>query len=280
MSCTSTSRCTAAWRHRPAPECRAACASFDHVLHRHQRAEHVGHVGDRNHLGARRQQLLEFVDEEIALVVDRRPFDHRAVALAQEMPRHDVGMVLHDREHDLVARLDPLARERVGDEIDRLGGVAGEDDLFGARRIEERPHLLARALVAFGRGIGEIMQAAMHVGIFRRVGLLDAVEHRLRLLRRRGVVEIDQRLAIDLHAEDREILADAVDVVGAVAHRRMQTSDMRSAPARSEPGHDLLHQRVAQARHARCPRSPRRRRPAPAAPRPRSRECRAPSGRT
>ena len=56
--------------------------------------------------------------------------------------------------------------ERIGDEVDRLGGVAGEDDLLGARRVEERPHLLARALVAFGRGIGEIMQAAMHVGVF------------------------------------------------------------------------------------------------------------------
>ena len=61
----------------------------------------------------------------------------------------------------------------------------------------------------------------MHVGIFRRIGLLDAVEHGLGLLRRRRVVEINQRLAIDLHGEDREILADAVDVIGAVAHRRM-----------------------------------------------------------
>ena len=204
-------------QHRDA----ARLAELHHVLHRHQGAEHVGHVGDRHHLGARRQKLLELVDEEIALLVHRRPLDHRAMALAQEMPRHDVGMVLHDREHDLVAGLDALAPERIGDEVDRLGGVAGEDDLLGPRRVEERPHLLARALVAFGRRIGEVMQAAMHVGVFRRIGLLDAVEHRLRLLRRRGVVEIDQRLAIDLHGEDREILADAIDVVGAVADRRM-----------------------------------------------------------
>ena len=79
-------------------------------------------------------QLLEFVDEEMALVVDRRPFDHRALALAQKMPGHDVGVVLHDRENDLVAFLDALAAERIGDEIDRLGGVAGEDDLFLAAR--------------------------------------------------------------------------------------------------------------------------------------------------
>ena len=43
----------------------------------------------------------------------------------------------------------------------------------------------------------------------------------LRLLRRGGVVEIDQRLAVDLHGQDREIRADAGDVVGAVGHRGM-----------------------------------------------------------
>ena len=171
---------------------------------------------ERDHLGARRQELLELVDQEIAVVVDRRPFDHGALPLAQEVPGHDVGMVLHDREHDLVALLQSLAAEGVGDEIDRLGGVAGEDDLFRPSGIEERTHLLARAFVGLGRGIGEVMQAAMHIGVFVRVGVLDAIEHRLRLLRRGRVVEIDERLAIDLHAEDREILADAGDVIGAV----------------------------------------------------------------
>ena len=61
----------------------------------------------------------------------------------------------------------------------------------------------------------------MHVGVFGRVGVLDAVQHRLRLLRRGRVVEIDERLAVDLHAEDREILADAVDVIGAIGDRGM-----------------------------------------------------------
>ena len=139
MSCTSTSRCTAAWLPSTSTGMPRALAELHHVLHRHQGAEHVGHVRDGDHLGARRQKLLELVDEEIALLVHRRPFDHRALALAQEMPRHDVGMVLHDREHDLVARLDALARERIGDEIDRLGGVAGEDDLLGPRRRSKTP---------------------------------------------------------------------------------------------------------------------------------------------
>ena len=138
MSCTSTSAWTAALRavdqHRNAARVRDP----RHLFHRHQRAQHVGHVGDRDHFGARTDEFLEFVEQEISLVVDRRPLDHRALALAQEMPRHDVGVVLHDREDDLVARLDALAPERIGDEVDRLGGVSGKDDLFLAPGIEER----------------------------------------------------------------------------------------------------------------------------------------------
>ena len=111
--------------------------------------------------------------------------------------------------------------ERIGDQIDRLGGVAREDDLFLALGVEKRPHGLARALVGFGRLVGEVMQAAMHVGVLLGIGLLDAVEHLLRLLRRGRVVEIDQRLAIDLHRQRGKIRADFGDVVGAVADRRM-----------------------------------------------------------
>ena len=228
-----------------------------HLFDRHQRAEHVRHVGDRHHLGARTDQLLEFVDQEVSLIVDRRPFDHRALAFAEEMPRHDVGMVLHDREDDLVAGLDALAAERIGDEVDRLGGIAGEDDLFLAPGIEKCRHFFARAFVGFGRLVGEIMQAAMHVGVLRRVGLVDAIEHRLRLLRRGGVVEIDKRLAIDLRREDRKIRADAVDVIGAVGHCRMHCNPSLSWRAPSAtPRPDPSAPRAS--RHARCLRSPRR----------------------
>ena len=52
------------------------------------------------------EQLLERVEQEVAVVGDRRPFQHRALPLAQEVPGHDVGVVLHDGEHDLVALAD------------------------------------------------------------------------------------------------------------------------------------------------------------------------------
>ena len=137
----------------------------------------------------------------------------------REMPRHDIGVVLHDREHDLVPGFDALASERVGDEIDGLGGVAGKDDLFLAGGIEEGGDFVARILVGLGRLVGEIMQAAMHIGILRGVNLVQTIEHGARLLRRGGVVEIDKRLAVNLHRQDRKIRPDAVYVIGAVGDR-------------------------------------------------------------
>jgi len=45
--------------------------------------------------------------------------------LAQEMPGHDIGMMFHHRQHDLVARL-VTAQIAVGDKIDRFGAALGE----------------------------------------------------------------------------------------------------------------------------------------------------------
>ena len=125
-------------------------------------------MGDGDQLGAVGQALLEFLDVEDAVIVDRHPDQLGALPLADEMPRHDVGVVLHDRQHDLVALADVRHAEAIGDGVDRRGRVGGEDDLVGARRVEEAAHRLARLLIGVGRGIRQEMQAAMDVGIFVR----------------------------------------------------------------------------------------------------------------
>jgi len=68
-------------------------------------------------------------------------------------------------------------------QIDGLGGVAREDDFLGAPRVQELRDARAAALISFGRGIGEVMQTAVHVSVFALVALGHAVEHRARLLR-------------------------------------------------------------------------------------------------
>ena len=204
----------------------------DDLLDRRHGAQHVRHVGDGDHLGARRQRGLEGLDVEGAVIVDIHPAQHRALALAPEMPRHDVGVVLHDRQHDLVALHDPVP-QRGRDEIDRLGGRAREDDLVRRGRIEKAAHGLARAFERLRRGIGEVVQAAVDVRILGLVGTRDALDHRPRLLDRGGIVEIDQRLAVGFDLEDREVRPDPLDVEGGFGHRWRLASHCSTLPVSS-----------------------------------------------
>jgi hypothetical protein len=57
----------------------------DHLLYRHHGAEHVRHIRDRHHPGARGEQPLEFGKEEIVIVMHRSPFDNSAMTLAKEV---------------------------------------------------------------------------------------------------------------------------------------------------------------------------------------------------
>jgi hypothetical protein len=89
-------------------------------------------VHDRGQLDPRRQQFDETLDDQFTGRGDRRDFQFRAGTLTDELPRHDVGVVLHRRDQDLVAGLEKRQRKAVGDGVDRLRGAAGEDD-FVAR---------------------------------------------------------------------------------------------------------------------------------------------------
>ncbi len=55
----------------------------------------------------------------------------------------------------------------------------------------------------------------MHIGVVVLVIMLERIDDRARLLRRRRVVEINQRLAVHLLVEDREVLANRIPIEGA-----------------------------------------------------------------
>ena len=86
---------------------------------------------DCNQLRFRTDGGIERIDIHRAVIAHIDPFQDRAVPLAQEMPGYDIGMMLHHRQHDLVARLDARRKPGIGHQIDRLGAALGEDDLLG-----------------------------------------------------------------------------------------------------------------------------------------------------
>ena len=121
-----------------------------------------------------RSRQLERVEVEPAVVGHAVPAQDRAGAPAQLLPRHEVGVVLQLGDDDLVAGLereprrlraqrgaDRRVRERVGDEVDPLGGVLGEHHLVRVRP-DERRDPRARRLVRVGGLLGELVRAAVH----------------------------------------------------------------------------------------------------------------------
>ncbi len=116
-------------------------------------------------------------------------------------------MVLHLGEQDHVAGLRFLVPHDVGDEVDAFGGAAGEDDFVGAAGVDEFRGAGAGGFESGGGAIAQFVDAAMDVGVVVLVIMAQRLDHRARFLRRGGVVEINQRLAMDLLVEDREILA-------------------------------------------------------------------------
>ena len=120
------------------------------------RAEHVGLVHERDQLGPLGDQVVDVREVEPAVGRHAEPAQRRPGALAQQLPRHDVGVVLHLGDDDLVAgaEREPAAgprrarvAHRVGDQVDRLGDVLGEHDLGRLGRADERGHLDPGALV-------------------------------------------------------------------------------------------------------------------------------------
>ncbi|MNI18140.1 hypothetical protein D3C73_715370 [compost metagenome] len=192
----------------------AALAGFaTDLAHRVDGAEHVGDVGHGQQLDLGGHRRAQCVQVQRAVGGDLGHADGRAGALGHQLPRHDVGVVLHARNQDHVAGLQPRQGPGVRNEIDREGGAAAQHQVVAAH-VEETGQLVARALVGVG-GLGtQRVHRTADVGVVAAVELVHRADHLHRLLAGVGVVEIDQRLAVHFAHQQREVQAHAVPVRG------------------------------------------------------------------
>ena len=166
-----------------------------HPAHRIDRAERVGEVRHGQQPGAIGQQPVERGQVELAGVRDRHRADDRARLSRDELPGHDVGVVLHAGDQDLVARAELAPAPALRDEVDAFGRPAGEDDLAGRRRVEEAGDLLAHLVVRHRGALAQVVHPAVDVGVFGGVETGHRLDDRSRLLAGGRVVEVDERLA-------------------------------------------------------------------------------------
>ena len=190
----------------------AGMRDLDDSTDRVHRAERVRHVRDRDDAGTIAEQRLVAVDAQLTLVRHRHNPQPGSALVAQHLPRHDVRVVLHHRDDDLVSRTNANASVGLRHQVDGLGCAPHKDDFLGLGRVQEAGGRFPRFLVGVGGPLAQQVHTPMHVRVLVRVVANQSIEHHLRLLRRRGVVEIDERLAVREGAQDRKVFADAAHV--------------------------------------------------------------------
>src|SRR5215204_5877503 len=121
-------------------------------------------------------------------------------------------MVLHLRQQDDVIGGEMRRAPGAGDEVDRLGGVAREDDLVVTGGADEARDIITYTLVGSGRLLGERVNATMDIGIGGLVVVNERLDHLSRLLRGGGVVEIDETAPVDASRQDGKIRTDTRDI--------------------------------------------------------------------
>ena len=175
-----------------------AVGHINDLANRIDRAKSVRNVRDADELRFRPEQLREFLEDQLAAVVDRNHSQLRAAVFAEKLPGHDIRMVLHVGDDHFIARMNLRAAVGLRDEVDALRGAAHEDDFGWARGVDEFLHGRARRFVFLGRLFGKMVDGAVNIGVGALVIPGNRVDHGARLLRRGSVVEIDEWLAVDL----------------------------------------------------------------------------------
>ncbi len=170
----------------------------------------TGDVGDMRRgddPGALRDEAVQGVEIEAALVGDRQRLDHRTRALGRQLPGDDVAVVLERGEQDLVAGRQ-AGGQAVGRDIERHGGAGGEDDVVLLGLADIAGHGGARGVEGGGCLVGQPVDAALDVGAGLGLEAHEGVGGRAAdLSGRRVVEEVKGRLG---GREDREVPAQVL----------------------------------------------------------------------
>src|SRR2546426_325022 len=216
----------------------------------------VGHVREREDPGAIGQEPVEGREIERPLADERDGADPRAAVTRRHLPGHQVRVMLHVRDEDLVARLQ-RPPDGLGHDRDRIGGPPREHDLLAGRGADEALDAVARDLVELGRLLPQRVDRAMHVRVRGLVVTRHRLDHRPRLLAGGGGVADEARgahaavLQRDLHPH--AVAAERVDVLGGRRRAGQLTAEARPAPAL--PDGLAVEGRARDAAHSSSPRA-------------------------
>ena len=125
--------------------------------------------------------------------------------------------MLHLCHNHLIVFLHLTFAERRSHEINRLCGASCEHDLLNLPSIDKPTHLLTCRLMQIRRLLTQIMHPTMHIGIHIDILIPHRIQHTQRFLRCCSIVEIYQRLLINLSQQNGEILPYLIDIVHSIS---------------------------------------------------------------
>jgi hypothetical protein len=114
--------------------------------------------------------------------------------------------MLGHRDHDLIPGLHIAQAIAVRDQVQCLGRILREDDLFRTLRPDKLSRPFPGILIDIRRLDGQRIGTAMRIRIAATIVATDRLDHLLRFLCRRTIIQISNFPAIDLPVQQREIL--------------------------------------------------------------------------
>ena len=156
----------------------------------------------------RPEEPLVLVEHDLPVSSTGATLRRAPLSRTEQLPGHDVGVVLQAGEDDLVPLADVAPPPALRHEVDPLGRAAHEDNLACAESaLRKRAHLLARCFIGVGGARRQGVGGAVDVGVLVLVEAGEPIDDRARLLRGGGVVEPDQLPAVHALVQDGEVFA-------------------------------------------------------------------------
>ena len=207
------------------------------ALHRIDGSERVRDQVRRNDLHVPfALELVERLEAELTALIDGDCAKRRSGSTCNVLPWDEARMVLQIGDDYDIALLEIVEAPGIRDEIERLGGTAGEDHLTLGRCVDVRRDLATRSLVAGRRPFRKPVDPAMDVRIRVLVEVSHRVQHLARLLCRSRGIEVCDGLPVDELVEHREVGAQAFRVelrMCGYGHDRIVPPSYRLTPGSS-----------------------------------------------
>jgi hypothetical protein len=124
----------------------------------------------------------ELIEREEAVLPHRQEPQSRASSLSDQLPRHEIAVMLHLAEQNHVACAQECSAPRLRDEVDALARATREHNLVRRGSAEIARHARPRAFVSFRCARTQLVQTSMHVRVVMFVVVPERIDHGARLL--------------------------------------------------------------------------------------------------